>query len=252
MTLAAVHGKGTKVYLDEFDLSAYFQSADISATLDTAETTGFGATAKTFIQGLADASISLGGMWSADTDGSDEELAALLANATSPILSIPTGAGVIGGGVWIAQANETSYNISTPVVDIAAVSADFQCSPNTTANLTLGAAAGKQLTKGDSIAFGAVGAQTSVDNAAGTTAGGFALLHVPTNTIGGGTTTWQIEHSTNDSTWADLLTFTAVAAATASSELIAVAGTVNRYIRASSTTAGSSGSITSMVSFARF
>jgi hypothetical protein len=252
MALTAVHGKGTKIYIDEFDLSEYFQSADISSTLDTAETTGFGATAKTYIQGLADASISLAGMWSADTDGSDEELEALLANATSPILSIPTGAGVIGGGVWIAQANETSYNISTPVTDISAVAADFQCSPNTTANLTLGAAAGKQLTTGGSIAYGAVGAQASVDNAAGTTAGGFALLHVPTNTISGGTTTWKVEHSTDDSTWADLLTFTAIAATTAGSELVAVAGTVNRYTRASVATAGSSGSITSMVSFARF
>jgi hypothetical protein len=67
-----VHGKGTGVLLDEFDLSTYFNSADMSRTTDTAETTAFGSTSKSYIVGLSDGTLSLSGMFSQDADGSDE------------------------------------------------------------------------------------------------------------------------------------------------------------------------------------
>ena len=252
MALAAIHGKNTKVYIDEFDLSSYFNQFDVSTNQEVAETTGFQSSSKTYILGLADATLSGSGMWSADADGSDEELSALLGNLTTPILTIPIGAGTIGNRAWLAKAHELSYQIGSPVVDITSVGVDFQCSSDGVANVTHAAASGVQLTTGASIAFGSLGALATVDNAAATAAGGIGVLHAPTNTAAGGTTTWKIEHSVDDAVWADLLTFTALAASTAGSQLVAVAGTVRRYIRASASTAASSGAITTMVSFARF
>jgi len=53
--------------------------------------------------------------------------------------------------------------------------------------------------------------------------------------------------------WADLLTFTGVSASTLASQVSAVTGTVNRYLRVTASAAGSTtGAITFMVSFARF
>ena len=247
-----IHGKGTKTYIDEFDLSDYFNSADSTFSMETADVTSFGASSRSFIPGLQTATMGLTGLWSADADGSDEELNALLANATSPLSTVAIQAGTIGNKAILMQSDELTYNISSPVADVVSVSADFQATTDGTTNLTYSGQSGVQLTTGASLAFGALGNLGSVDNAASSANGGFAILHVPANTVGGGVTTIKVQHSADNATFADLITFSTVAASTKTSELKAVSGTVNRYVRATASTAGSSGAITFMVSFARF
>mgnify|MGYP003116133297 FL=1 len=246
-----IHGKNTAVYIDEFDLTSYFSEVSFTQENDVAETTAFGDTNKSYLLGLRNGSLSMSGMWSADTDGSDEELQALLGNATTPILTVREGSAAIGSGAVIAQANETNYAISSPVADVHTVSAEFECTPNQVSNLTFAIAGGVQLTAGASIAHGSLGNLSSVDNGASSANGGAATLHIPTNTVNGNTTI-KVQHSANDASWADLLSFTVVGASTKTSELKAVSGTVNRYLRATASTAGSSGSITFMIAFARF
>lgn len=247
-----VHGKDTKVYLDEFDLSGYFNSADVSVSNDTAESTAFSASSKTHLLGLNDGTVSLAGMWSADTDGSDEELQAILGAATTPLVTVALSAGTIGNRAVIAKAQALNYAISNPVGDVSAVTADLHASTDAVSNLTHAVSTGVQLTTGASVAYSALGALASVDNSATSANGGAAILHVPANTISGGTTAIKVQHSANDSTWADLISFAAVGASAVTSELSAVTGTVNRYLRATASTAGSSGSITFMVTFARY
>lgn len=247
-----IHGKGSKVLLDEFDLSAYFNSLDVSQTLETAETTGFGSTSKSYIPGLADATLSLSGMFSQDTDGSDEELQAVLGSATTPLVTVILEAGAIGKPAIVAKAHETNYALSSPVGDIVTITADFNASTDATANLKYGLRSGKSLTANASIAFGSLGNLASVDNGASTTAGGVANLHVTANTITGGNTTIKIQESADNSTWADLITFTAVGASTNTSQQSVVTGTVARYLRATASTAGGAGAITFHIGFARF
>lgn len=251
-----VHGKGTKVYLDEFDLTTYFQSADVTTSNEANEVTAFSDTYKAYLLGLADGTLSMNGLWSKDTDGSDEELHAILGSATTPLITVAQAAGTIGNKSTIAKAHETNYSISNPVADVSTITADFQGSTDAVANLTYGIAGATQLTTGSSIAFGALGNLSGVDSPLGaaSTAGGVGVLHVPTNTIAGGVTTIKIQHDSaaDFSSAADLITFSTVAASTATSEMVAVSGTVNRYVRATATTAGGSGAITFMVSFARF
>ncbi len=246
-----IHGKNTAVYIDEFDLTSYFTDVSITQENEVAETTAFGDTNKSYLLGLRAGTLSMSGMWSADTDGSDEELQALLGNATTPLLTVREGAAAIGGSAVIAQANETSYAITNPVADVVTVTADFECTPNQVSNLTFALAGGVQLTAGASIAHGSLGNLSSVDNSASSANGGAATLHIPANTVNGNTTI-KVQHSANNSTWADLISFTVVGASTKTSEIKAVSGTVNRYLRATASTAGSSGSITFMIAFARF
>jgi len=248
-----IHGKDSKVYVDEFDMSSYFNNVSTTQTNETGETTTYADTNKAYIVGLASSTLTLAGLWSQDTDGSDEELQALLGSATSPIVTVAEKAGTIGNRAILAKADELTYAVTTPVADVANITADFQCNTGGTSNLTYAMSAGVQLLIGASSSYlDFPMTLASVDNAASSANGGFGILHVPTNTLAGGTTTFKIQHSANDSTWADLISFTAVAASTATSQLSAVSGTVNRYLRAIGTTAGSSGSITSMASFARF
>jgi hypothetical protein len=247
-----LHGKDSKVYLDEFDLSAYFNSADLSLGRDTAETTAYGATSKAYIAGLVDGTVSLSGMWSADTDGTDEELQAILGATTTPVLTVALSAGTIGNRAVMAQAHETTYSVSSPIADIVTISADFQASTDATSNLTYALSTGVQLTTGASVAFGSLGDLASVNNSASSANGGMGLLHVPTNSVAAGATTIKVQHSADDSSWADLITFSSVGASTVTSEMSAISGTVNQYLRATASTAGTSGSITFMVTFGRF
>ena len=246
-----VHGKSTAVYLDEFDLTSYFTDSSFSIENDTAETTAYGDTNKTYLLGIRGGTLSLSGMWSAGAGGSDEELQEIIGSTTEPIITVREGAAAIGSRAVIAQANETNYSITNPIGDVVTVAADFECTNSDITNLTFALASGVQLTAGASIAHGSLGALSSVDNAASSANGGAATLHVPTNTVNGNTTI-KVQHSANDSTWAALISFTAVGSAGVTSEIKAVTGTVNRYLRVTASTAGSSGSITFMVAAARF
>jgi hypothetical protein len=247
------HGKGSKVYLDEFDMSAYLNSTDVTHTQDTAETTAYGASSRAFIASQASGTLSFGGLIDAtNTAGtSDKEFEAILGSATHPVLTVAIEGGTIGNRAIIARANETSYTMATPVADVNSLTADFQCSADPANNVEFGVASAVQLATGASIAHGSLGNLASVDNGASSANGGAALLHVPTNTVDGATTI-KVQHSADDAVWVDLVTFTAVGASTITSQLSAVTGTVNQYLRVTASTAGSSGSITFMVSFARF
>jgi len=248
-----VHGKNSKVYLDEFDMSAYLNSTDVNHTQDTAETTAYGATARAYIPSQASGTLSFGGLYDAVTGAgsSDKEFEAILGSTTHPVLTVAIDGGTIGNRAVIARANETSYTLSSPVADINSVTADFECSADPANNVDFGVASGVQLTTGASIAHGSLGALASVDNSASSANGGAAVLHVPTNTVDGDTTI-KVQHSADDAAWADLISFTAVGASTITSQLSAVTGSVNQYLRVTASTAGSSGAITFMVSFARF
>lgn len=248
-----VHGKGSKIYVDEFDMSTYLNSTDVSHTMDTAETTAYGATARSYLASQASGTLSFGGLIDAtNTAGtSDKEFEAILAATTSPVLTVALDAGTIGNRVVLARANETSYTMASPVADISSLTADFECSADPTNNVEFGVASGVQLTTGASIAHGSLGALSSVDNGASSANGGAGLLHVPTNSVNGNTTI-KVQHSANDVSWADLISFTAVGSSAITSQISAVTGTVNRYLRVTASTAGSSGAITFMVSFARF
>lgn len=244
-----IHGKDTAVYVDEFDLTTYMTASTTTTQNEVAETTAYASSAKSYILGLRSGTISANGLWSGDTDGSDEELQAIIGSAA--LVTIREGSAAIGGRAVLARVNETNYTITNPVADISAISCEFECTPGSVSNLTFALAQGVQLTAGASIAHGSLGALSSVDNSASSANGAAATLHVPTNTVNGNTTI-KVQHSANDSSWADLISFTAVGSSAKTSEIKAVSGTVNRYLRVTASTAGSSGSITFMVAAARF
>ena len=92
-----IHGKGTAVYINQFDMSEYLTSADTTFTQETADSTGFGSSSRSFIVGLQSATMGLSGMWSADaTSGSDVVLESLLASTTNTTTTVAMQSGTIG------------------------------------------------------------------------------------------------------------------------------------------------------------
>lgn len=235
--MAPIHGKGTAVLVDKYDLSAYLNSVDGTATVDVAEVTTFGDTAKEYIPGQRDAAISLSGFFDGATGAIDDVLAAALAASTpKPITIAPQGSATIGNRAMVTKADETSYGTQATTGDAVAIAAEFQ----PTAGLWHG------VLLADLAARTATANLSSVDNAASSANGYVANLHVTAFT--GTSVVIKVQHSSDNSSWSDLATFTSVTAATA--EQITGTGTVNRYVRAI-ISSGTFTSVTAAVSFAR-
>lgn len=92
---------------------------------------------------------------------------------------------------------------------------------------------------------------TAVDNLALTSNGGVATLHVTAIAGGAPNVVYKIQHAAV-STYADLVTFTAVTAANSFQRIEVAAGTtVNRNLRVTITEGGTTTSVTGVVAFAR-
>lgn len=237
------HGKGVNIFVNEFDFSTYFNSASASTSVETAETSAFGTSAKTYITGQVDGTISLSGMFESTASvGTDEFFDNSLGSATKKLVVVAPEGHSNGAGAIMAETDVTSYEVSSAIADIVQASAEFQSSESVEH--------GKILSSGSAIS--ATGNGTSVDNGASTANGGAGFLSVPVNTRNGNITI-KIQHSADNSTFADLVTFTVISATSKTSERIEVASgtTVNRYLRVSNTVAGSTGSATPVVAFTR-
>jgi hypothetical protein len=243
--MAFRHGKNTKVLVNAFDLSSYFNDVTVAASVETAETTTFGATgnSKTYVTGLNDATVTTSGLFDGATGAIDETIGTILSSDADVNFTIAQDGGMTLGARCVSgQAIETKYDITSPVSDVVSLSCDFQ----------VDAEASRAVILAPLSTVSATGTSTSVDNGAATSNGGTAVLHVPANTRNG-TIGVKIQHSSDNSTFVDLVTFTTVSTATTTSEriVVAVATTVNRYLRMSYTVAGSTGSATIAATFGR-
>lgn len=243
--MAFRHGKTTGVLVNAYNLSSYFNSAQTAFAINTAETTTYGTAgaAKTYITGLNDSTVSLAGLFDGATGAVDDVFTTSLGSSTDINFTIAQDGGfTVGRRCLMGQSIMTKYSIDSPVSDVVKVSADFQCDAETRSGVVLA----------DLSAISATSNGTAVDNTTSTTNGGIAILHVPSNTRNGNITV-KVQHSSDNSTYADLVTFTVVSSSTTTSERIVVAAgtTVNRYLRATYTVAGSTGSATIAVAFAR-
>lgn len=238
--MAFVHGKKTAVLVDKYDLSAFFNSVDSDRSLEAVESTTFGKDAKTYVPGLGDGSISLGGLYDGAANAVDAVLQTALGATSDNVVTIVFGgAATVGNAAQLAAVIESDYKISAGVGDLVSVTADLQ--PD-------GGVYGGQLLL-DLAARTATANGTAIDNTASSANGGVGNLHITTVSGTTPSITVKIQHSTDNSTWADLITFTAATAAGA--EQKTVTGTVNRYIRATVTISGTTPSFTLAVAFAR-
>ena len=238
-----IHGKSAIVLQNEFNLSSYFNEVSASRSVETAETTNFNSGgAKSYITGLQDGTLSLSGMFDGAVGAVDEEMASVIGvNANNVITVSVTGSLAIGTRLITTGGKLTSYEVTAPVGDVVSANAEFQADGGVSSAIslcTLSAATATTLS-------------TSHDGTVSSANGGFANLHVTANTMNVNCT-FKVQHSADNSTWVDLVTFSTVATTVVTAERVSVATgtTVNRYLRASLTTAAT-GSVTYHINFAR-
>lgn len=122
-----VHGKSTNFTLDDTsgsvrDISNTLTSVDFPDSVETAETTAFGSSAKSYIVGLTDATFSLSGIWDATVDG---YISGGAEPASRSFVYGPAGS-TAGNVKYTGEAIVTSYSISNPVGDVVTYSLDLQ------------------------------------------------------------------------------------------------------------------------------
>jgi len=227
----AVHGKGTKILMDGWDMGNVLNSVETPLTADTAETTVFNSSGtKTYVVGVQDATLSAEGFFvSSSSDGSVEStLAGALSSSDLNVWTWwPNGTSTGNAGFGVT-AIETGYTITSPVDGTVDISIEGQVSDGRDRLRSLRIL---------SCGVTSTGNGAGVDGVSASTQGGIGYFQRVTNS----TNDFKviIQDSNNNSTFDNLISFTSGTGRTG--ERIAVAGEVKRYVREVHTTTGALG-----------
>lgn len=235
------HGRGTRLLFSNHELSTYFRDANVTSSADVAETTAFLSSVKTYVIGMTDGRLSLGGMFSGDVDGVDEVLNGVFGSEDASVVTYAPEGLDIGRRVWSMMALETSYNVSGSVAAIVAVSAEFQG--------TGGVRSGFSLLSPDA-AIAVTANQTFVDDGADSDGGANVNVHVLENDDTAAEI--LIQHATSSGgTYTTIASFILTDSEVGGFQVVIDAGTtINQFIRARVVVAD--GEITAHANLTRF
>jgi hypothetical protein len=137
--MAFRHGKGAAFKLDNssgslVDLSAYIDEVGFPQSVETGETTTFGKTAKTYIVGLTDSTLSVNGKWDSTLDAHVAAVIAAQSAGTVASVSFEYGPeGTASGRIkYSGEALVTSFEVSSPVADVVTFSLELQVTDSVT------------------------------------------------------------------------------------------------------------------------
>lgn len=137
--MAFRHGKGAAFKLDSsagslVDLSSYIDEVGFPQKVDTGVTTTFGKTAKTYIIGLTDGTISVKGKWDSTVDA--HIVAVIAAQSAGTLASASFEYGPEGTAStrikYTGESLVTSYEVSSPVGDVVTFSMELQVTDSVT------------------------------------------------------------------------------------------------------------------------
>jgi predicted secreted protein len=122
------HGKSTVFKVDNAagtltDISNTLTDVSFPQSVETAETTSFGSSAKTYIVGLTDSTVSVSGNFDATVDA---HLAAILGQAATVSFEYGPEGSTTGQVKYTGEAILTSYEKSGAVGDVVTYSTELQ------------------------------------------------------------------------------------------------------------------------------
>ena len=126
--MAFVHGKSADFRLDNSggtltDISAYCDNVSFPQPIETAETTTFGSSSKSYIVGLKDSTISVSGKWDSTVDA---HLAAVLGQSASLSFQYGPAGSTTSNIKYTGECYVTSYDVTAPVGDVVTFSLELQ------------------------------------------------------------------------------------------------------------------------------
>lgn len=122
------HGKATVFKVDNSggtltDISNVLTDVSFPQSVETAETSAFGSSAKSYVVGLSDATLSVSGNFDTTVDA---HLIAVLGQAASLSFEYGPEGSTAGDAKYTGECLMTSYEKSGAVGDVVTFSAEFQ------------------------------------------------------------------------------------------------------------------------------
>lgn len=234
--MAFVRGTDTRVLVNEVAASTKLSSitaANARALSDTVA--AFGDEGDKFVPGLRSGQLTLGGPFEQNTVY--DEFTAANGVDNGLLVSAAMKGFAVGNQVVTAASDPSSHEMASQVTDAVRFTVEAMADELVDLGVSLH----------DVTAETATANGTNVDNAVSSANGGVGALHV-TAYSGFTNVVFKVQHSADNITYTDLITFTTVTGIT--SERKTATGTVNRHVRAVWTVTGV-GSITFAVVFAR-
>lgn len=249
--MAFTHGTNARIWMDGFAASVYLEDVSADGKIDKAETSTLSNFAKTYIPGLEDATIKMKGFFDVNTVTPASTFEAFLnthRRTSFPVTYVPNGGSSvsISSPAFIFTGFLMDYQIDASVKDAVQGKVEFQSSTGLQSAKVLTVDAVRTATDADG--------EGRIDGLAGSANGAVAVLSVSQVLGTLPTLDVKLQHSTDDSVWVDIPSGafaqkTAVTGVTA--QYLSVPGTINRYVRAVWTIAGTTPSFTFNVAFRR-
>lgn len=214
---------GSVVLMDGYNFSSYFQSVEFKGDVDIKDSSNLGTTgAREYQPGLAERMVSGEGFFAsgAVTTSLDAKFETAFSSTANKLITIgQEGASTQGLAAIMMNTKQAKFDISTKVGELIMAKLDAKA----TLDGSIAAfALGKWIYQA-TLTGTANGA--TYDNAASST-GYLATAHITDCDDG---YTVKLQHSTNGSTWADLVDFGKLS--NAAGQAFNTSTTVNRYLR---------------------
>lgn len=237
-----INANNTTILYDDTAMAAYVRSATQTFSDAMLDATTLADSSIVNYPGLRNLTFNLSGLFDASTGAGTvlDEITSRLGSSTATATTVAPAGFAAGNPAWLLPALTVDYQVSSTVADLVPF----------ILNLGSGANGGPGICLTGLSALTATGNGASQDNTTSTSNGAVAHLHITAASGSTPSITMIIQHSTNNSTWSTLGSFSA--ATTTGSQSIQISGTVNRYVRASYTISGSSPSFTTLVALTRF
>lgn len=237
--MAFVHSKNSRVLVNDGHLSGTINGYTVGHSRQLSDVTTVLDDGARWLPGLLGGSLALRGLFDSAAGSVHAKVSAAVGVDNGLLVTVLPDGFTIGKPAFIAVTDLEGYTVDASVAEAVTVAVDAAPDDGVDWGVCQHAHGAETAT----------GNSTSVDATASTTGGGVASLHVTTVSGTTPSNTVKIQHSTDNSAWVDLITFTAATAAT--SERKTVTGTVNRYTRETHTISGTTPNFTYAAAFAR-
>jgi hypothetical protein len=204
-------------------MSPYLRNIQAPFTVDTAETSTFGNTFKTYVPGLTDGSLSLDGIYDGAANAVDFVFDAALAGVGTDRFTVLIQGDTLGASGFGFESTTTNYQVTAGIGDVAQVTLQAQNNMGKERGIVL-----HPLTQETADSAGS----TSVDQTTvSTTTGWSAYLHI--TQAAATMTSVEIQDSADNAAFLDITgaAFTTLTAVSSQRIVSAPGATVRRYVR---------------------
>lgn len=242
--MAFVHGKNTRVLINGTDFSYWLKQAQTQSSAETAETSAFGTTSKTYVVGMTNSTMSLTGMFESTlTTGWDAVVTPLLGSETLPNVAVAPEGFAIGKRVTACSGIVTAYDVQGSVGDVVTAGLSVQGSDRASRGISL-----RDYVSTAIPATAGTTVEAVVDGGASSSTGWAAYLFVTgvPSVLGTTSLTVQLTDSATSGSGYTSVTggaFTAVGGSITSEKKVSATNTstLQRYVKLSSTVTGTGG-----------